>query len=707
MAHPSQYLIGIDVGGTCTDCVVIDGEGETTLAKVYSTPPDFSKGIIAALEAAAAEIGLEMRGLLGSTRLFLHSTTMVENAIVDGDLGRVGLITTHGFEDTLFATRAAFGRWSGLTEEQKRNPIETSKPPPLVSIRNIRGVRERVDRGGNVVVPADEADVDGAVSQLLDLDVTAIGICLLWSFANPTHELMIREAVRRLSDDIFVTSSHELAPIVGEYERTSSVALNASLGPVARRYLSNLTDRLAAHGFAGNVLVMQAHGGLLSLDRALQRPIGMIESGPISGLIGSKRLGDLMGVKNIISADMGGTTFKVGVVRDGFIDYQHESLALRYHYALPKMDIVSLGLAGGSVISFDKRTGTPRIGPRSAGSYPGPIAYGHGGTEPTITDVDALLGFLNPRYFLGGSETLDVDAARQAFQDQVAAPLKLDVQHAASGLYKLANKYIYDLLHRTTVQRGLDPRSFVLFSTGGTAGMHLPAVAEELGAHSMVIPYTASVHGAFGLVTSDVVHEELVARPMRHPANPVAVDEILQELGRKVLHELEEEGFSGKAVQLTRSVDMHYRRQVHEVTVPIDAKGPVTDEVIERLVDDFESLYRQRYGEASTYRGAGVEFVTFRVRGTGSVQKPDPKQWALGSESSDEALVEQREVYLPAEERLVQVPGHDFGRLAIGAEVNGPALIWSPITTVVLNRGQTARIDGYRNINIELAGEAA
>jgi N-methylhydantoinase A len=698
-----DFIIGIDIGGTCTDCVVLDRAGRATIAKAFSTPPDFSQGIVDAIGVAAADLELTSRELLDSTWLFMHSTTVAENAMVDGNFSTPGLITTSGFGDTLFASRGGYGRWSGLTDEEKRNPIETSKPAPLVPRANIRTVRERVDREGVVVHPIDAEQLERAVRELVDLDVEAIGVCLLWSFANPDHEEAVREAIRRARPDLFVTVSHEIAPIVGEYERTSTVALNAGLGPVVARYLDNLLSRLRDEGFGGGTLVMQANGGLISAEGAGVRPVGMIESGPVSGLMGSRRLGERMAVPNIISADMGGTTFKVGVVRDGGIEYQHESMVFRYHYALPKVDIVSLGLAGGSVIWFDERTGSPRIGPRGAGSYPGPVVYGHGGTECTVTDVDAVLGFLSPDFFLGGRESLDIDAAREAVAEQVAEPLGRPLLEAAAAIYSLANTYIYDLLHRTTVQRGLDPRSFTLFSTGGTAGMHLPAIAGELGVPSVVIPHSASVHGAFGLVTSDVVHEEIIARPMREPADPAAVQRVLDGLRESVVRQLNEDGFAGDQVRIDRSVDMRYRRQVHEVNVPVrgSAERPIDSTVLAELHEDFESRYRERYGQGSTFRGAGVELATFRVRGAGHVKRPEPGVFDDDPTPLDEALVETRPVFLPDRGSLEQVPAYDFTRLGTGTRVSGPALIWSPVTTVVVGSEQRAGVDPHRNLVIE------
>ena len=702
---PQDFIIGIDIGGTCTDCVVLDRAGSATVAKAFSTPPDFSQGIVDSIAIAAGELDLSSRALLDSTWLFLHSTTVAENAMVDGNFSTPGLITTSGFGDTLFASRGGYGRWSGLTDEEKRNPIDTAKPAPLVPRSHIRTVRERIDREGDVVFPLDQEQLRDAVRELAELDVDAIGVCLLWSFANPEHEDSTRAAIASAYPDVFVTLSHEIAPIVGEYERTSTVALNAGLGPVVNSYLSNLVDRLQEEGFAGGALVMQAHGGLISAEQARERPVGMIESGPVSGLMGSRRLGERMGIRNIISADMGGTTFKVGVVRDGLIDYQHESMVFRYHYSLPKVDIVSLGLAGGSVIWFDENTGAPRIGPRGAGSYPGPVVYGHGGTECTITDVDAVLGYLNPDFFLGGRAALDLGAARAAVAEQVAEPLGRTIDDAAAAMYRLANTYIYDLLHRTTVQRGLDPRSFSLFSTGGTAGMHLPAIAEELGIHSVVVPQTAAVHGAFGLVTSDVVHEEILARPMREPVDPASVQRVLDELHASVADQLAEDGFEGELVDISRSVDMRYRRQVHEVNVPLRgaADRAVDSALLAELHADFESRYRERYGQGSTFRGAGVELATFRVRGSGRVERPEPGVWPDDPVPLGDALVERRAAYVPDLGRIEEVPAYDFGRLRTGNVVDGPALIWSPVTTVVLGSRQRARVDPH--LNLVIGGE--
>jgi N-methylhydantoinase A len=692
-----SYVVGIDIGGTCTDCVVVDDAGAVTLGKAFSTPPDFSGGILDALGVAAEQLGTSPAALLADTQLFLHSTTVAENAVIDGTLARAGVITTRGFEDTLFAMRGGYGRWSGLTEDEKRNPVDTEKPEAIVPRSLVTGVRERTDADGTVRFAAAADDVETAVGTLVDDGVDAIGVSTLWSFANPQTERQVAEVVRRRSPDLFLTLSNEIAPVVGEYERTSTVALNARLGPVVLGYLNNLRRELADNGFVGQLLVAQAYGGLLPVDEAAARPVGMIESGPVSGLVGSQALGERMGLRNIIAADMGGTTFKVGTVREGLIEYQRESMVLRYHYALPKMDVVSLGLAGGSIISIEERTGTPRIGPRSAGSYPGPICYAHGGEDPTITDIDAILGYLNPDYFLGGRVGLDIQKARTLFERKVAAPLGLGVVEAAAAMYKLANSLFHDLLHKTTVQRGLDPRRFALFSFGGTAGMHVGAYGEELGVAAIVIPHSASVHGAFGLVTSDVAHEDQITHPLRAPFDVDTAASIFAELENGIRAQLEAEGFGPSDIRLQRAVDMRYRRQVHIVTVPFPA-GEVTAESLEQTIDAFERLYEEKYGPQSAYREAGIELVSFRLRGSGSLGRHAFRAEELGDADATDAVVARVEAWVDKAGAMQEVPGYDFERLRPGNAVEGPAVVWSPITTLVVPVAHTARVDEYRSI---------
>jgi N-methylhydantoinase A len=698
-----SYRIGVDIGGTFTDCVVLDARGRVTLAKALSTPADFTVGIWNALDGAAGQLGRDRRELLRRTDAFLHSTTIAENAIVDGNLARTGLITSAGFGYTLWATRGGYGRWSGLSEEEKRDPINTDKPPPLVPLGLVREVAERVDRGGLTLRSPDAEELRRTGRELLDQGVDAVAVSFLWSFLAPANESLAVAVLRELRDDLFVIAANEAAPTIGEYERTSTAVISAAVGPLVERYLDSLAGGLRDQEFSGSLLVMQSYGGLVGVDQAKRNPAALIESGPVAGLMGCARLGGATGQDNIISADMGGTTFKVGTVRSGTVDYQRESSVVRYHMSLPKVDVASFGLAGGSIVRYDAADSVPRIGPRSAGSYPGPACYGNGGTDPTVTDADAVLGYLNPAYFLGGHR-LNLDASIEAFVG-LARQLGTAERDAASAVYRMANGMIHDFLHKTTVQRGLDPREYLLFSTGGTAGMHLPAVAQDLGVAGVVIPYSASVHGAFGLVTGDVVVEEMTTRPVAHPAPISDVASVFDALTDVAAERLALAAPPGSVSRISWMVDMRFRRQVHILTVPVAEFEPsqrrAADEaMLATAVERFETQYERRYGPGSAYREAGVELVAFRVRATAATAHRFDRQPPSAESSHSAAHVERREAWIPDLDAFGQVDGYDFDLLPTGATVPGPAIIWTPITTVVLGSRQTAHVDGLRNLEV-------
>lgn len=694
------YIVGIDVGGTCTDCVVLDDKGKTTLGKALSTPPDFSGGILDAVKIAAEDLGLEIDSLINQTSLFLHATTMGENAIVDGTIAKAGLITTAGYKETLFAMRGGYGRWSGLTDDEKRDPIYTEKPIPLIPLDMVRDVEERIDRNGDILRDLNEKELEEVIRDLVGRGAETLGVCFLWSLRNPKHEIMVRDTVKKLYPNLFVTLSSEIAPLVGEYERTATVALNSCLYPPVSTYLNSLEEKLRRLKFGGTILVMQAYGGLLTKEEASKQAVGIIESGPVSGLVGSKATGKLIGIENVIATDMGGTTFKMGVVRKGMIEYQREPNVLRYHYLLPKMDVVSLGAAGGSIVWIDSRLGIPRIGPMSAGSYPGPVCYDIAGEEPTITDVDLILGYLDPRFFLGGRKSLNLDKAVNVFEKKIAAPLKMDIIEAAAAIYNVANNMIYDLIHKTTVQRGLDPRKYGLLAFGGTAGMHAGTWGEMLSVDKIVIPNTASVQGAFGLVSSDVVHEYQFSKSMLAPVSIDEVNEIYADLEKKAMAALRAEGFGNEKVVIDRSVDMLYGRQVHVVTASVEKTGPLTDKDMEATYNRFEQLYEEKYGQGSAYREAGMIISCFRLRATGLINKPVPYKYDLSDSNPEAAFIGHKDVYFEKAKGILKASIFDFRKLNPGNEMMGPSIILTPITTIVVLPGHKAYCDEFKNIVI-------
>ena len=698
-----MYIVSTDVGGTCTDTVIFANDEPIHIGKALSTPPNFGQGVIDSIQNAVATMGTTIEALFGETSLFMHGTTVVDNAILTRSGAPTGLITTKGFEDILLVTRGGYGRWGGLSEDQIKNPVNTDRGESLVPYERIRGVQERVDYKGEVLVELDEAEAETAVRDLIErAGVSAIAVCFLWSFNNPAHERRVREIIERVAPDVYVTLSSDIAPVLGEYERTSTSAINAYVGGITSSYLTDLQATLNDLGYQGPMMVMQGYGGLLPAAEAGERSVGMIESGPAAGVIGSKFLGDVMEDRNVIAADMGGTTFKVGVIQDGQIGYAREPMVDRYHYIAPKIDVVSIGSGGGSIVWLEE--GIPKVGPRSAGADPGPVCYGRGGTEPTLTDIMTLIGYMDPSTFLGGSMTLDVEAARVAFTEQIAKPLNLDPVDTAIGIYRIAAAQISDLIHEVTVERGLDPREFTLHAFGGTGPMLAGVFGQELNVKRILIPYTAAVNCAFGLVAADIVHEYRTTTTLPVPSTADEINAIFQPMLDRGIAQLQEEGFGGKRVQTEWAIDLRYNRQTHEMTTPLRGGGPLTAASIDQLIGDFEMLYERRYGKGSGYREAGMEMTMFRLTARGLLDRPTMERATLGKADASSAILGTRDIFVEAEGTLKPGKTYDFERIVPGNVIAGPAVIHTPITTIVLQDAQTGRMDEYRNIVIEFTG---
>jgi N-methylhydantoinase A len=697
-----KYMVATDVGGTCTDTVVFAAGEPVRLGKALSTPPNFADGVLDSIRSAAATMDLSLGGLLAQTKLFVHGSTVVDNIVLTRDGSKVGLITTRGFEDTLLTTRAAYGRWGGLTEDRIKHPVKTNRAPSLVAPDCIVGVGERVDYKGQILLPLDIAEAERAVRFLVEQqEVDSVAVSFLWSFANAENEQRMRDVVARLAPDVYCTLSSEVAPVPGEYERTSTTAINAYAGRTTRGYLSNLSQLLIGAGYDGPLLVMQGYGGLLPATEAAERSIGMLECGPAAGVIGSRALGQLLDQSDVIATDMGGTTFKVSVIQNHEIEYAREPMVDRYHYTQPKIEVVSIGAGGGSIVSFDAASSSLRIGPRSAGSRPGPACYGLGGTEPTVTDVLMLIGYMDPETFLGGSMKLDRDAAKRVFDHAIAKPLGMTAEQAAFGAYRVACAQISDLIHEITVERGLDPREFALHAFGGCCGMLAGVFGSDLHVKQIIVPYTASVNCAFGMVSADIAHEYATTKTLPAGASADKINAIYEPMIARALKTLAEEGFNERQVRLDRAVDLRYLRQVHEVTTPIRGSGSLNAVVLEQLVSDFETLYERKYGKGSAYREAGVEMTMFRLtaRGVGGRAKLEPIPLAGADPSA--AHLGRRPIFVEQTGGFRDADIYDFNRLAPGNVLPGPAVIHTPITTIVLQANQVGRVDAYRNVLID------
>src|SRR3954467_11082149 len=450
-----SYLVGIDIGGTFTDCAIVDRAGQLLTTKVPSTPGDFSRGMLDALNAGASALGLPMEKFCRSIDFLSHGTTVGTNTIIQNRGAKVGLITTKGHEDAIHIMRGSRG-YGGRDIRKVVHFPETSKPAPIVPKRLIRGISERVDCFGEIVVSLNEKEAALAIEELLKEGVEAIAICFLWSFRNPTHENRVKEMVQRLAPKVFVTTSVDIAPKWGEYERVTATALNAYLGPVMGGYLERLDSSLKKLGYEHGLQITQCGGGTVPVARAGEAPLLTLDSGPVSGVTASMFLGAAMGERNVITTDMGGTSFDVSIIFDGKPAYSFISNTDQYEYFLPKIDLQAIGSGGGSLARAHPETRTLSVGPDSAGAFPGPVCYGRGGKIPTVTDAQLVLGYLDPDNFAGGRMKLDRASAFDAIKN-LGKQIGMSALECAAGACRIVELHMADIIRQVTVEKGFDP----------------------------------------------------------------------------------------------------------------------------------------------------------------------------------------------------------------------------------------------------------
>ena len=696
----SKFLVGVDIGGTFTDCVVLDHGGRITATKSSSTPPNFAEGMLAAMKIAAERLGLSFEQFCREVEVLTHGTTVGTNALIQRKGAKVGLITTRGHEDAIHIMRGS----RGVTSRDIRKVVhfpESSKPVPIVPKRLIEGVSERVDCFGEVVVPLNEAEAETAIERLLAQGVEAIGVCFLWSFKRPEHEQRVKAMIRKLAPNVFVSCSTDIAPKWGEYERVTATALNAYIGPVMAKYLGNLDARLKASGYAQPLQITQCAGGSISVDKAMETPLLTLDSGPVSGVTGSLYLGRLMDCPNIITTDMGGTSFDVGIIFDGKPEYSFVSNVAQYEYFLPKVDIQAIGSGGGSLARVDPTTKTLAVGPESAGADPGPVCYGKGGTVATVTDADVVLGYINPDNFLGGRIKLDKAKATEAVQ-RVADGLGLGLFQAAAGIARIAEFKMADIIRKMTVEKGYDPRDFVLFAFGGAGPAHAGVFARELGVQKVVIPQKqiASTWCAFGAAAADILHVYEQVDIQASPFEAARVNATLDGLERKANAQLDKDGIAKGRRQFAFSLDMRHRGQINEVEVTLPERR-LAKEFWENLRKRFYARYEQLYGHGSSYRDARLEIVTLRLRATATT--PRPKLAAsrkLTAKIDKKAARGKRSIYWSDLKKQAPTPIYDGAFLVPGNVVKGPAVIETTDTTVVVHPGRTLKVDKFGNFEI-------
>lgn len=698
-----RYIVGIDVGGTFTDCSIIDEAGHIFIDKSFTTPTNPGLGMVNALQNVTSALGLSVNDVLRNARAVAIGTTSITNKLVTRGGAKVGLITTKGHEDAVFVGRI-LAKTEGLSEADRSDALAWSKTEPLVSRNLTKGINERIDFEGTILAALDEKEVLRVVKEMIESGVEAIAVCLLWAFINPAHEKRIRELVQENYPDIYVALGSEVAPVIGEYERANATILSAHLGALAKHEMAVTRTLLSSRGLEKPFLVMQTNGGCMWDDEAGSAPLNLIASGPVGGIIGTSKLGERMGYSNIIATDMGGTTFDVGMVIDGSPILADIAVHDRIRMALPHVEVVSIGAGGGSIAWVDDATGLLHVGPQSAGSVPGPVAYDNGGEEPTVTDADIVLGRIDPARFFNGRKALNREKAEAAIKSRVADKLGCDVYTAAKGILDIVDSRMGDLIRKLTIERGMDPRDFVMFSYGGAGPMHVGAYSMDVGIPLAVIAPQAAVFSALGIASSDVVRVYTHSHPLRSPFDPAQINDLLTKLEESAKRDLSARAMPEAATTFARSVEMRFRHQVHQIKVAIP-DGQITTAVLQNLQDRFVELYEQSFGAGTSVAQAGFEMLTFNVIATTRHGEINHAQSEAGGEDATAAKVSSRQVYF--EEGFVDTPVYDHTKLRAGNKIVGPAIIEGQNTTLPLHPGQTVTVDTYNNLLIHFGENAA
>jgi len=684
----SAWRIGVDIGGTFTDLVAVDAEGRVHRAKTPTTPDDYSRGVLTGLERLVGETGGTLPELLASVDAFTNATTIVTNAVAELRGRRVGVITTRGFGDTLPIARSA----------RTNDPdLHTQVPmPDLVARGDVAEVDERVDYAGRVVVALDEDQVVAAGRALREAGCEALVVCFLWSFAHPAHERRAAELLTGDGDGPVWTSS-EVLPVAREYERFVTTALNAFASSGVAEYLDALEDGLARAGLREAIALMQSEGGLISGAQARRRPIELVESGPVGGVVGARALAAQLGLADVLTADMGGTSFDAALVKDGDIGITHRAHVGRFATGLSTVDISIIGAGGGSLLRVDGR-GTLQLGPESAGAVPGPACYGAGGTEPTLTDVAVAAGLIDPAFFLGGSIELDGEAAERVV-DRLAAQLGWDRARTLAGAQALGVGRMADSLREISVRRGHDPRDFTLFAYGGATALFAASIGIELGAGDLLVPRQASVFSAFGLLWGDARRSAVrtvnwdVAEGDAEVLTR-AVDEVSAAAFTALGSDAEADA---EAVRLEVEADLRFAGQAYEVTIPLPADAARDRDA---LAARFTARYEQLFGPGTAWTDSPVVLLNVRAVAARPAQHPPLPTSPPGPPDPGDAIVGRRPVVLPGGPADALVVRGEA--LRSGMRVEGPAVVEELDTTVVVPPGVVLEVDAHGNHRMDL-----
>lgn len=676
------YRLGIDTGGTFTDFILTSAGEGIRLYKTPSTPHDPPAAVHDGLRQIGADLGCEVADFLRACDLVILGTTVGVNALIEHKGVKTGLLCTAGHEDSLEIRL-------GHKEDGHRYDADFPQATMLVPRALRFPVRERVLSTGEVRIPLDEDDVRRGIRLFQDERVEAVAISLVWSFLYPAHERRIAELVRTEMPDAYVTLSVDLLPQIREYTRTSTAVVNAYIGPIIRQYVERMERFFRALGYANQVRYMQSNGGLTTGPFLADKGIYALNSGPAAGPNAGQFFGESEIVRDIITVDMGGTSFDISLSKDGKTNVLKDVDFLRYRIGIPMLQVETLGAGGGS-IAFVNRMGLLQVGPESAGAQPGPAAYGRGGRRPTVTDALVVLGYLNQDSLLGGRLQIDADAARRAIRAEVAQPLKLDVEQAAHGIFTVVNSNMVSGIRRVSIEKGYDPRDFTLVVGGGAGPAHAGCLAGELGIPTILVPKVSSTFCAFGEILSDMKHSYLSSSAARLDSGDYdRLNGLFADMERRGSEDLRSAGVASDEIQITRSLDMRYVDQIHECQVDIPCVDISTDNI-----DTIAEAFHNRHEELFTYceRDNAVEIMNVESTLVGKVPRPRLPTLAAGDADASAARVGERPAFFADARAFVSTPVYDGARLLVGNLIAGPAIIEEETTTIVVFPGWQIRL---------------
>jgi N-methylhydantoinase A len=684
------FQIGCDIGGTFTDVVVVTSGGDVYTDKSDTTLGDLTQGVVAALTAASGQLGSGLDEVLANTTRFVNGTTVVTNSIAELKGAKVGLIATAGFGDTLRIARSP--------RTDARDHHLQVNVPDLVPRDCIAEVRERVDAAGSVIVALDADEAIKTIDGLVAKGVESIAISLLWSFANPQHEEALAGIIAKRHPDVYVSVSSRLYPMIREYERTVTTVLNSFTGLAVVRYTDRIEGLLREHGLRAPISFMQGFGGTISADDARQRPISLVDSGPAGGVVGARHLGDELGVSNVLTGDMGGTSFDVSVLPEGKYTVTQRVMLREFLTGLSKIDVLAVGAGGGSLGWIDAR-GVPQVGPHSAGAEPGPACYGRGGTDPTVTDAVVALGIIDPDAFLGGRRHLDREASRAALATTLAEPQSISIERAAADMFRLVTASMSHAVRRVTVEHGRDPRNFTFCSYGGALGVFAASICRQMGIRNVIIPDEAAVFSAYGLLATDDIRQ--LARSISWTGGDgTAVEATLRDLEAQALRGLEASGYARDDVDVQWQGDFKFEGQLFELTVPIPRDRDI-DAALEHVRETFAEAFEAEFGAGTAWKESPVILLSARVVATGHTDKLRRRALVAEPAAFEPEPDDVREVVLPPEAEPTSVRVFDGSKLEPGATLAGPAIVEDRLTTILVPPGWELHVDGYGHRRLE------